>query len=148
MAGEAMSRQKEKGTQFERQVVDYMRSRLGDDRIERRAMSGVNDRGDVSGVYLRGKGVVIECKNHRRMELSQWLDEAEAERGNADAEYAFVVHKRKGCGEKSMGETYVTCDLETLCAIIAGSRWHLNYTADERADGRHMALEAGIDYDG
>ena len=117
-----MSRQKEKGTRFESQVAEYMRSMLGDSRIERRASSGAKDRGDIAGVTLRCKPVVIECKNHQRMELAQWLDEAEAERGNADAEFAFVVHKRRGCGEAGMGGTYVTCTLETLCAVIAGAR--------------------------
>ena len=116
-----MSRQKDKGTKFEQQVVSYMRSVLGDKRIERRAMGGTNDRGDIAGVTLRCKPVVIECKNHQRMELSQWLEEAETERGNADAEFAFVVHKRRGCGEASMGQTYVTCTLEMLCAVIAGA---------------------------
>ena len=117
-----MSKQKAKGTSFEKLVVDYMSEKLDDDRIERRVCFGAKDRGDVAGVYLRGKLVVIECKNHARMELSAWLEEAEVERGNADADFAFVVHKRRGCGEKSMGGTYVTCTLETLCAVIAGSR--------------------------
>jgi len=120
-----MSRSKAKGTAFESQVVDYMRKALGDGRIERRASNGTKDRGDVSGVYLRKRPVVIECKNKQRMELSQWLEEAEAERGNADAEWAFVVHKRRGCGEANMGKTYVTCDLETLCSVIAGGREYM-----------------------
>ena len=143
-----MNRSKDKGTSFESQVVEYMRNRLQDERIERRTLSGKNDRGDVSGIYIRGKACVLECKNHRKMELSTWMDEAEEERGNADAEYAFVIHKRRGCGEKRMGETYVTTDLETLCALIAGSRWHLNYTAEERACRKFMLMERGIDYDG
>jgi len=117
-----MSKQRKKGTQFEADVVDYMAEKLGDARIERRVMGGVNDRGDIAGVELRCKPVVIECKNHARMELSQWLDEAEVERANDDAEFAFVVHKRRGCGKANMGRNYVTCDLETLCAVIAGGR--------------------------
>ena len=143
-----MNRSKDKGTSFESQVVQYMRNRLGDDRIERRTLSGCNDRGDVSGIYIHGKPVVIECKNHRQMRLAEWMDEAEAERGNADAEFAFVAHKRKGCGEKSMGRTYVTTDLETLCALIAGNRWAMGYTAEERACRKFMLMERGIDYDG
>lgn len=121
MAGETVSKEKKKGSAFEQQVVDYLRSALGDKRIERRVCNGVNDRGDVSGVILRKKTVVLECKNHQRMELARWLEEAEVERGNADAEFAFVVHKRRGCGERNMGATYVTCTLETLCAVIAGA---------------------------
>lgn len=126
MAGAPMSRQKQKGTSFESQVVAYMRRVLDDDRIERRVSFGVKDKGDVAGVHLRGKPVVIECKNHARMELASWMQEAENERGNADAEFAFVVHKRKGYGAANMGGTYVTCDLETLCAVIAGARELLN----------------------
>lgn len=117
-----MSKQKQKGSAFEAQVVEYLRTVLGDDRIERRTTGGVNDRGDISGIRINGQRVVIECKNHRSMELSQWLDEAEVERGNDDAQFAFVVHKRKGRGAKNMGETYATCSLETLAALIAGSR--------------------------
>lgn len=138
-----MSRQRDEGTRFESQFVDYLRRTLGDGRIE-----GRNDRGDVSGVFMRGRPVVIECKDHARMELARWLDEAEAERGNADAEFAVVAHKRRGCGEANMGRTYVTMTAETFAAMIAGSRWHLLYTAEERADGRFMARERGIDEDG
>ncbi len=117
-----MSRNKSKGTGFETDVVKYLREKLGDDRIERRALSGKNDRGDVSGIHLHGQRVVIECKNKQRMSLSEWCDEAEDERTNDGAGFAFVAHKRRGCGEKRMGETYVTCTLETLAAILAGTR--------------------------
>lgn len=117
-----MSRQRDKGTKFETQVVDYLARVLGDDRIEKRRGEGQNDRGDITGVLLRGKRVVLECKNHKSMKLSEWVDETECERGNDDAEFAFVVHHRKGCGEAKMGETYVTCTLENLAAVIAGAR--------------------------
>ena len=119
-----MSKSKDKGSQFESQVVAYMRRVLGGC-IERRVQAGRNDRGDVSGVFLHGRRCVIECKNHARMELAAWLDEAEAERGNDDAGYAVVVHKRRGCGEKGMGGTYVTMDLRTFCAIVANGPEYL-----------------------
>lgn len=115
-----MSKQKQKGTAFERQVAEYLAARLGAG-IERRTTAGIHDRGDIAGVYFRGRPVVVECKNCTRMELPKWLQEAETERCNADAEFGVVVHKRKGTGEKSFGETYVTCTLETLAAMIAGS---------------------------
>ena len=117
-----MSKQKDKGTSFESQTVDYLRRVLGDDRIERRATCGTNDRGDISGVMVRCKRTVVECKNHARMELAAWVDEADRERMNDDAEFAVVVHKRRGCGEKTFGGNYVTMTLETFAAIIAGSR--------------------------
>lgn len=115
-----MSKQKQKGTAFERQVAEYLSARLGTG-IERRTTAGVHDRGDIAGVFFRGLPVVVECKNCSRMELPKWLKEAEIERGNADAEFGVVVHKRKGVGEKSFGDTYVTMTLETLTAFIAGS---------------------------
>ena len=117
-----MSKQKQKGSRFEQQAADYLSRVLGDDRIERRALNGTNDRGDIAGVTIRGKRTVIECKNARRMELAAWIDEAEAERANDDAEFAVVVHKRRGCGEKSFGGNYATMSLETLASIIAGAR--------------------------
>lgn len=116
-----MSKEMRKGSAFESDVVSYMREALGDGRIERRAKNGVKDRGDVTGVFLRGLRCVIECKNAKRMELAKWIDEAEVEKGNDGAEFAFVAHKRKGKGRANMGETYVTMKLSTLCAIIAGS---------------------------
>jgi len=143
-----VSKEKQKGTAFEGQVVAYMRGALGDDRIERRATSGKNDRGDISGVLLRGRRVVLECKNHKAMKLSEWLEEAEDERRNDDADFAFVIHKKRGCGDKRMGDTYVTCTLENLCALIAGSRWHMGYDREERENFRYMASERGIDEDG
>ena len=115
-----MSKQKQKGTAFERQVAEYLAARLGAG-IERRTTAGIHDRGDIAGVFFRGLPVVVECKNCTRMELPKWLKEAEIERGNADAEFDVVVHKRKGVGEKSFGDTYVTMTLETLAAMIAGS---------------------------
>ena len=121
-----MSKERRKGATFEQQTSDYLAYVLEDKRIERRVMGGTNDRGDVSGVYIRGKRTVIECKNCQRMELAKWLDEAEEERANDDAEFAIVVHKRRGCGEKSFGGNYATMNLETLAAIMAGGRGLLN----------------------
>lgn len=113
-----MSRSKEKGTRFESQVVAHLKGALGDS-VERRALSGVNDRGDVSGVYFMGEPFVLECKNCRRMELSSWMDEADAEAGNADAPYYAVIHKRRGCGDKSFGDNYVTMPLSVFERILS-----------------------------
>ena len=115
-----MSREAKKGATFEQQWCDYAARRLGDDGIERRAKNGKNDRGDVAGLRIRGKRAVIECKCCNRLELSAWLKEADVERGNDDAEFGIVAHKRRGCGEKSFGGNYVTMDTDTFLAIIAG----------------------------
>lgn len=143
-----MSKQKQKGTSFESQVVSYLRHALGDERIERRATTGAKDRGDISGLFFRGMRVVAECKNHARAELARWLDEAEEERGNDGAEYGVVIHKRKGCGEKSFGETYVTMTLHTFAAMLVGGRDLLYYDRLDRPSGHLLLRERGIDEDG
>lgn len=117
-----MSRQKTKGTSFESMVVDWLNQRLGTDTFHRLGMGGIHDEGDVWGLFSHGRRVVVECKNHARMALSEWLDEAEVERGNADALASVVVHKRRGKGWKAFGQTYVTMTLEDLVAIVTGER--------------------------
>ena len=117
-----MSRQREKGTAFETQVVRYLRAMLPTMDIDRAPMKGANDEGDVKGLTIRGLKCVVECKNRRKVELSEWMDEAEAERANADAEFAFVAFKRRGYGDTRIGGTYVLTTLENLAAIAAGSR--------------------------
>ncbi len=121
-----MSMQAQKGATFEQYTADYLAAALGDDRIERRVKHGTNDRGDIAGLRIHGKRVVVECKNHKRMELAEWVDEAETERGNDDAEYGIVIHKRRGCGKAKFGGNYVTMTLKTFAAIAAGGRDLIN----------------------
>ena len=116
-----MSRESDKGNGFAQDVADYLADVLGDRRIERRVNRGAKDRGDIAGVTVRGKRTVVECKCCKRMDLSGWIEEAEVERANDDAEFGIVVHKRRGYGKKRMGGNYVTMDLETFAAIIAGA---------------------------
>lgn len=113
---------REAGTRFETDVVKYLRERLGDDRIERRAKSGAKDRGDIAGVRTAlGERVVIECKDVARMDLAGWVTEADIERGNDDAAVGMVAHKRRGYGPAAMGGTYVTMTLDDLVALLGGT---------------------------
>ena len=113
---------KQAGTKFESDVVRYLRERLGDDRIERRAKSGAKDRGDIAGVRTAlGERVVIECKDVARMDLSGWVNEADIERGNDDAAVGMVAHKRRGYGPAQMGGTYVTMTLDDVAALLIGT---------------------------
>lgn len=109
---------KKAGAQFEQLVADYLQDRLDDDRIERRVMGGVNDRGDISNVRFLGHRVVIEAKNVQAMSLGAWVDEAEVERGNDDALLGVVVHKRRGKG--SAAEQFVTMSLESFTVMLLG----------------------------
>lgn len=95
------SASKAKGTAAETAVVNYLKTW---DRpyVERRSLSGVNDRGDVAGI----PGVVIEVKNEKTIQLSGWLKEAEAEMINDGADIGVVWHKKRGT--TNPGEWYVT----------------------------------------
>lgn len=109
---------KQAGTRFERSMADYFARVLGDADIDRQIKTGSKDKGDIRGLYFRGQPLTLECKNCARMELPQWLREAEVEAGNADSELWAVCHKRKGIADPA--EQYVTMTARTLAAMIAG----------------------------
>ena len=108
------------GTRFETAVANYLRKELGDDRIERRRLSGRLDRGDIAGLRHQGGRIVVECKDVTATALAQWVTEAEVERGNDDALAGLVVHKRRGHGQP--GDQFVTTTLRELVALINGYR--------------------------
>lgn len=106
-----MSASKRRGTAAETCVVNYLRD-CGFTRVERRALSGPRDRGDIAGL----PGVVVEVKNVKRDELAQHLDEARRERDNDGAEIGALWHKRRGRG--SPGDWFVTVDGATFVVLL------------------------------
>ncbi len=106
-----MSKSKRKGTAAESAVVSYLQGNGYPD-CERRSLSGVLDRGDVAGM----RSLVIEVKDHARLELSQWVEEAERERANAGASHGVVWHKRRGRG--SPADWYVTMTGEQFLRFL------------------------------
>lgn len=105
-----MSKSKAKGTAFERRVVEYLVIQ-GFPYAERRALEGTNDRGDISGI----PGVVIECKNTKRLELAVWQDETLAEQKNANAPVAFCVFPRRS---HHIGKAHVLMTLDQVLSLI------------------------------
>lgn len=114
-----MGKSQRKGADFEQMCADYITKRTGGEVIRKR-LHGNKDEGDLFGVKFRGKRVTVECKDQAKMALSQWVDEAETERGNDDGVYGIVIHKRKGRGAKRFGDTYVTMTLDTFLAMSVG----------------------------
>jgi hypothetical protein len=109
---------KAKGTAAETAVVTFLRAN-GFPHVERRALSGSQDRGDVAGI----PGLVIEVKDEvatGRPRLGVWLNEAirEAERDGQPAgkEMAVVWHKRRG--NMSAADWYVTMDGWTFLEFL------------------------------
>lgn len=123
-----MSRQKQKGTAFETAIVEYLQDKLCDETIERRALNGTCDRGDISGVTFCGNRMVLECKNENRMRLAEYMREAETEAKNDGAFYYAVIHKKRGVGISTLqtvGQQYVTMPLYVLKSMIYdANRWH------------------------
>ena len=103
------------GSTFERQVADYLAEHL-DDRIDRRVKTGAKDKGDIGGIRLRGHRVVVECKNHARVDLAGWIAEAQIQADNDGAPLGVVVHKRRGVAKPE--RQWVTMTLADLAWLI------------------------------
>lgn len=109
-----MSKAKQKGTAAETAVVNWLQSK-GRKHVERRSLNGVNDRGDIAGIPC----VVIEVKNHKRMELSAWLSELEVEMQNDKADTGVVIHKKTGTTD--VGKWYATMPVSIWFELIEGA---------------------------
>jgi hypothetical protein len=107
------------GTAFERLTADYLAAHV-DERIDRRVKYGSADRGDHSGVRCHGQRGVHECKDRARIDLAGALAEAEVQRGNDDALWCAVLHKRHGKGDPA--EQLVTMTLRDYAALLSGVR--------------------------
>ena len=118
------NRSKAKGTKFETQVCLWLRERLEDDRIERRALHGSRDMGDLYGLWAHGWEGIVECKDYDSWadaDLAKWQRQAEDERLNACADWALLVVHRKGCGAARVGSNHTYLTIRSLL-YLAGIR--------------------------
>lgn len=114
--GRSLKSAKAAGAAFEQQVATYLAERLNLP-IERRHLSGAYDRGDITGLVLDGRRVVVECKNYGgRLEASTWLKELETEMVNDKAPLGFVVAKRRGT--TNPGDQFVLLTLDEFLGFI------------------------------
>lgn len=127
----ARTKPKALGTDYETANVVYARERTGDSRIERRAMHGSRDMGDVYGIRAHGHEGIMECKRVERLSdglLDKFKAQALAERDNADADFVLLSVWRKGKGyqardgkaPKSFGENVCYVTIEDLLKIAGG----------------------------
>lgn len=107
------------GTRFETLIATYLAAHV-DDRIERRARTGGKDRGDIGGVRIHGKRVVLELKDVSKLNLAGWHTEADIERGNDDAIAGIVIAKRHGRGDPA--DQWVHMTVRDLAALLTGLR--------------------------
>lgn len=111
-----MSRSKAKGTAAERGLVDALR-RLGFVQAERRALSGANDKGDVTGT----PGLCWESKDAVAWKLAQWMRETETERVNAEADYGILVVKVPGIGNPNAEKWLTVMDDDDAMRLLAAA---------------------------
>lgn len=105
-----MSASKAKGSRFEREVVDYLKSWYP--HAERRALCGTKDKGDIVGVW----GWVLELKNTRTIDLAAAVDEAEIECEHAGEPWFAAVVKRR---RRGVSESYVVMPLSQFARVAA-----------------------------
>lgn len=110
-----MSRSKDKGTRFESAVVGYLRT-CGFPAVERRALSGNLDKGDIAGI----PGWALECKDVGSLNFSGWLNEAKTEALNAGARWWAVVAKRRRSkgSTGSVEDAYVVMPLSVFADLL------------------------------
>lgn len=108
------------GSAFESQVTRCLQEYAPNGEfIERRVTNGAKDRGDIGGVRTgSGQRMVVECKNHSRLDLAGWVTEAQFEAVNDNAVAGIVVHKRRGTADPL--EQYVTMTLGDFIRIAWG----------------------------
>ena len=109
------------GARFERLIADCLAEHV-DDRVDRRVKGGAIDKGDIGGLRTEwGKRVVVEVKDHGgKYQVGPWLEEAETERINDNAEVGVVVAKRRGVSDPLQQACFMT--VSDLIALITGSR--------------------------
>jgi len=107
-----LSKAKQKGTLAETAVADYLRQTFP--AVERRALAGVNDKGDVAGV----PNCVIEVKNQRSYKIHEWMKETETERINAEVDLGILVIKPVGIGVSRVSDWWAVVSLETITRLV------------------------------
>jgi Holliday junction resolvase len=104
-----VNRSKQKGTAWETEVVRYLRDRGFE--VERRALTGTQDRGDITGV----PDFTVECKNAANQTWALWMDELERERRNDGAKYGLLVVRRR---MKPVAQAYAMMRLDDMVGLM------------------------------
>lgn len=111
---------KRKGSQYERDVAKWLVSN-GYACAERAYGAGRHDDvGDIDGI----SGVVVECKNEKKIDLSGYLKELDNEMTHADAETGVVLIKKRGT--TNVSESYAVMPAQLWVDLLkqAGYNGH------------------------
>jgi hypothetical protein len=105
-----MNPSKQKGTAFERGVVEFLQAN-GFPLAERRVTRGSKDAGDVAGI----PAWVLELKATRLINLAGAIDEARVEAKNAGVQKFAAIVKRRG---KNISEAYFVLPLSAAVELL------------------------------
>lgn len=106
-----MNRHKAKGSAFERLIRDYLAEAIPCERIPAGATL---DRGD-----LWTPTAAVQCKNHRKLELSAWVAETQQQQQAAGKPYGILIVKRRGVTDP--GQQYAILPLHQLRSLLSCS---------------------------
>lgn len=119
-----MSKSKAKGTRGENLAVAFLAEELGP-QVERRALAGINDKGDIAGI----PEVVVEVKWCADLQLGQFMREAETEAMRGGMALPVLMHNRRQARTR---DNYATVPWWVLRYFL---RLHLEDVARRKAKG-------------
>lgn len=123
-----MSRARAKGTAAETALTNWLRRWWPF--VERRALNGALDRGDIAGIV----GVCIEVKNQKTYQIPAWMREMLTERDNDGADHGVLIVKPNGVGLGSVGEWWAITTVMDYTSLLLqagyGDDRHLNQPSD------------------
>ena len=123
-----MSKSKQKGTFAESAIVDYLKQFWSN--VERRALSGSNDKGDIANV----PNAVIEIKNQKSYKIPEWIKETEQERINAGTPYGVLVVKPNKVGITKIDQWWAIMPLEQIVSLLLEFEKLQSHKSDEDTD--------------
>ena len=108
-----MSKAKAKGTAAESALVKFLNGQ-GFPGAERRALSGSNDMGDITGTPC----LAWEVKNHKSYAFPAWLKETAIEKENARADFGILVAKPNGIGHANVGDWWAILSVADMVDLL------------------------------
>ena len=126
-----MSKSKQKGTSAESAFVKSPVVLEAFPYVERRALAGVNDMGDISGMV----GLAVEIKNHKTYKFPEWIKETEVERINAKADYGILVVKPNGVGLGSVEDWWAVMPVGAMINLLRDAGYGIPKVIDKDNPG-------------
>ena len=108
-----MSAERQKGTLGETGLVNFLIPN-GFPHAERRALHGVEDKGDITGTV----GLAWEVKNHKTYHFPAWMKETQQEAANAKADYGILVVKPNRVGVDKAGEWWAVMSVADMVRLL------------------------------